>query len=231
MSEIRERWTPQGLAGRQIDSGTLAARPAFGVADRYYWATDIFMLFRDTGAAWEVAGGTPYRRWLSNLPFLGPSGPNNRAFGTIGRVFLTEIQIPFTLTIDLLGYVTGTAVAGNVRVGLYERGAVGWPDLPDGGDLVVETGSFAQGVGTRMPSFGAIADTQLTPGSYYLGVQGDDIAGAYYSVNSRLRAHETLGNAQVGFRYDHGYGVFTDPCPVTTDDYPPFVYLRVASIP
>ena len=33
-------------------SGTLAARPAAGVAGRYYYATDIGQIFRDTGSAW-----------------------------------------------------------------------------------------------------------------------------------------------------------------------------------
>lgn len=33
--------------------GTLAARPAAGTADRFYYATDTRELFRDTGAVWE----------------------------------------------------------------------------------------------------------------------------------------------------------------------------------
>lgn len=36
--------------------GTIAARPAFGIRGRYYYATDEGKLYRDTGAAWvEVA--------------------------------------------------------------------------------------------------------------------------------------------------------------------------------
>lgn len=36
--------------------GTLAARPAAGIVDRYYYATDVKCLYRDTGAAWEAVG-------------------------------------------------------------------------------------------------------------------------------------------------------------------------------
>lgn len=37
---------------RTILVGTLAARPAAGTADRFYWASDTNELFRDTGTAW-----------------------------------------------------------------------------------------------------------------------------------------------------------------------------------
>lgn len=38
---------------RTILVGTLAARPAAGTADRFYWASDTGQLFRDTGTAWQ----------------------------------------------------------------------------------------------------------------------------------------------------------------------------------
>jgi len=38
---------------RQEIIGALAARPAFGTADRFYFATDTKELFRDTGTAWD----------------------------------------------------------------------------------------------------------------------------------------------------------------------------------
>lgn len=40
--------------GSVIDSGTFAARPAFSIDGRLYFATDTHVLYRDTGAAWEV---------------------------------------------------------------------------------------------------------------------------------------------------------------------------------
>jgi hypothetical protein len=38
--------------------GTLAARPAAGVQGRYYYATDVGFLYRDTGAAWVAFAST-----------------------------------------------------------------------------------------------------------------------------------------------------------------------------
>lgn len=40
--------------------GTLAARPAAGKRGRYYWATDVGFLYRDTGSAWStINAGSP----------------------------------------------------------------------------------------------------------------------------------------------------------------------------
>lgn len=38
--------------------GTLAARPAFGVSNRMYYATDTLAFFMDTGTAWVQLGGS-----------------------------------------------------------------------------------------------------------------------------------------------------------------------------
>ena len=49
-------------------SGTLAARPAFGVANRIYIATDTNEIYRDTGAAWNKIGtGAAAAASLSSL--------------------------------------------------------------------------------------------------------------------------------------------------------------------
>ena len=40
--------------GTFLYSGTLAARPAAGVVNRYYWATDEAMLYRDNGVTWDA---------------------------------------------------------------------------------------------------------------------------------------------------------------------------------
>jgi hypothetical protein len=51
--------------------GTLAARPAFGIRGRYYYATDVGKLYRDTGTAWvEIPVGT-----------TGGTAPTTQAFG------------------------------------------------------------------------------------------------------------------------------------------------------
>lgn len=48
-------WVAQtgGGGGGSITSGTYASRPAAGTAGALYFATDVPMLYRDTGSAWE----------------------------------------------------------------------------------------------------------------------------------------------------------------------------------
>ncbi len=42
-------------AGR-FEAGLLSARPAASIRDRYWFATDVGVMFRDSGAAWAVVG-------------------------------------------------------------------------------------------------------------------------------------------------------------------------------
>lgn len=42
----------------RINSGTFAARPAFGRLGRLYWATDTLEMYFDTGIAWTEIGGS-----------------------------------------------------------------------------------------------------------------------------------------------------------------------------
>lgn len=58
----------------QDASGTRAARPAFGVAGRYYHATDTNLLYRDTGSAWVLVGA----------PQSGPTATRTAAQTTTG---------------------------------------------------------------------------------------------------------------------------------------------------
>lgn len=156
----------------------------------------------------------------------------SQAFGTTGRVRLSPIHVRKRVTIDMLGYVIGDAANGNVRIGLYRRGIIGWPDLPDTGALVVETGSLAQ-PGTNRVHWATVPDTQLAPGLYYPAVQCDDVNGTFHWF-SRTQSwhHNILGNVLIGHYYDHPYGAFTNPCPATIQSsYAPVFLLRVMSVP
>ena len=60
--ELRDRFVGGRQSGSdfrvgirsRIESGTLAQRPAAGVADRVYFATDTGTLYRDSGSAWSA---------------------------------------------------------------------------------------------------------------------------------------------------------------------------------
>lgn len=173
-----------------------------------------------------------YYRYISNANLL--SGTGSRSFTVVGRMYLAPIQVPIKCTIDMIGYVIGATAAGNVRIGLYEVGSLGYPDLPDGGSLLVETGSLAQTTVNYL-HWGSIPDLQLDPGLYFIAVQGDDTTGTFrYTENFGNFSHNTLGNVTSGRYYDIGaFGSFPDPCPTTgaLGTACLWGFLRVKSIP
>lgn len=85
---------------RHIYKGRLAARPAAGVADRFYWAVGDLagegVIYRDTGVVWEVFA---VRSWtdLRNKPTAGDIGgvmenTRNQANGFLGLNAQTQID-------------------------------------------------------------------------------------------------------------------------------------------
>jgi len=61
-----------------IISGTLADRPAAGNVDTYYWATDVYILYRDTGVAWEIVAEhietASYVVWTDGTTWFAKNG-------------------------------------------------------------------------------------------------------------------------------------------------------------
>lgn len=168
-----------------------------------------------------------FARYLINTSYiLMRVGPASSAFGTIGRVHLTPIDVPFTVTIDRIIYIVGGVSAGNVRLGLYGpcTPVVGNPpDLPDTFPPVVESASVAQATNDYF-QFVTVNNTQLQPGLYFPGVQGDNVLGTFTRVYD--------GSQLFARRYDQAYGAFTNPCPATvTLDTVPLFMLRVKSVP
>jgi len=209
-----------GVGGTTITSGTLANRPTAGVADRYYWATDIYVLFRDTGTAWEIiANGIQYKFYEWDIWNDFSLTANN----VINRIYYTPMQICHAMTIDRLIYVAQVA-AGNARMAVYEDGG----NLPDGGALVVESGSVAAVVGKNELT---IDDTQLLPSLYWVALQNDAVTG---TVTYRTPCAKVAVGTLFGHYLDGtAYGAFVDPCPVTSSPIAavPSVGVRVASVP
>jgi len=211
--------------GSYIFSGTLGARPVAGVVNRYYWATDLNILYRDTGAAWEQEY-PHYARWIDNYRHAGYD-VQLRDFLGVGRVWISPFWIPYTVTVDRIAYTVGGTAAGNARMTLYNYGSLGFPDLPDAGTLIVETASEAQPGTFRQHTF-TIASTTLTPNLYFVAIMGDDVGGTFAGSD---RSTWEPGNVDFGRRFDQAYAAFTDPCPVTVGGYAPLAWLRVVSSP
>lgn len=107
-----------GAGGTLIQSGTLATRPIAGVADRYYLATDVLILFRDTGVAWTIAGSS-YYEMTSRLPFEIPSNGADNSVANQAFYQLCMVKEPCQLV--SIGVNSSTVRAnGNIDIGLYD---------------------------------------------------------------------------------------------------------------
>ena len=62
---------------REISIGTAAARPAAGVAGRWYYASDTGLLYVDTGSAWTQVGNTGVASSVGAPRVQGLAGANN----------------------------------------------------------------------------------------------------------------------------------------------------------
>ena len=137
--------------------------------------------------------------------------------------YLNPVQIPFDLTVDRIGWANAGVSAGNVRAGLYRDNG----DTPVGGALVFETGAVAMGLVSQKQDV-IIPDTVLTRGLYWFIFQNDNDTARFIYIHSPL----SIGGFLQSYRYDHAFAPFTDPCPASVVRMrPPWMYLRVASIP
>jgi len=214
--------------GTLIQSGTFAARPAAGIANRYYWATDVQILFRDTGVAWEIVSAGIQSCIYIQSEKLKESGdmallPITGA--TQNWVWLTPIVIPFTVTLDALVHHTEDPAAGNTYKGIYADNGL----TPAGAALIVQAGPQAVGV-TYRRVVDAIPDTRLTPGLYWMaGIISDptDVHAMRNMVGG------IAPNLLRMYYYDRGaFGALIDPCPAVAEADGGFILsARVKSIP
>jgi hypothetical protein len=146
--------------------GTLSARPAAGLRGRYYYATDIGVLSRDTGTGWvdvnpkDAAAATPSLRTLGAGATQAAAGNDARLSdtrtptdGTVTNAKLapnavtTDKVAPGTLLGDDIadGQITplkqSSAVRGEWRVaGVWSGGPVGYNLAPDDGSVAHDLG-------------------------------------------------------------------------------------------
>jgi hypothetical protein len=141
--------------------------------------------------------------------------------GLAARVWLMPFQVPYQVEVDRIGYQVGAASAGNIRMGIYREGPTA--GLPDGGALVVESASVAQG-GVNSIQMVIIAATVLTPGMYYVVWQGDNANATWYAWRDNANTWPTC------YTRAGGYGAFTDPCPTTGGIFGDYIlcFLRVS---
>lgn len=152
--------------GTVILSGTLAARPAAAIADRYYWATDVQILYRDTGIVWQEHR-VHFLRELHTEGLWGGTG--NAPSEGVTRVYYSPLQIPFQLTIDRLGCVHAGVAAGNFYLGIYDS----LNDAPNN-RLALTALTACSGINQKQLVPMTVPTLQLNPGLHFISINVDN---------------------------------------------------------
>lgn len=134
----------------------------------------------------------------------GDVGANSTTMGTdttpvVTETYIARVFVPVNTTLTGVNILNGSAVAGNVTVGLAD-----W-----NGNVLAKSGSTAQS-GTAALQAIPFANTLdvLGPGTYYVMVQ-------FNSTSARFRTH-TLGAFVTQKRTSQTYGTLTNFTPATT---------------
>ncbi|OYD16936.1 hypothetical protein CH330_01320 [candidate division WOR-3 bacterium JGI_Cruoil_03_51_56] len=160
--------------GTYIFSGTLAARPAAGVVNRYYWATDLSILYRDNGVAWQQEFPHFMREIYSDSgrSFTGSSVHSNNR-----EITYNPYQIPFIMTVDGIIMSHSNVGAGNQYVAVYD--SLNYAPV---NRLAVSVSIASAGIRQKQ-FFPFTTPVQLVPGIYF-GVHESDNATDNYMLCS-----------------------------------------------
>lgn len=219
--------------------GTLAARPAAGNLNTYYWATDVFILFRDNGIAWETIDLEINEDVVWALTAVGDAASTALLNFTVDRVYLAPIRVKHTMTIDGIGVSIGVFnAADRYYAGIYPDDGVKNNHKPDGQALIVSSPSISPvGFVNGIINFFEIPSTQLTSGLYWAAYELNT-ARTYYNMGAGRSNFMNLIIGGVGTRcmdtrgYDLGaYGALADPCPATSERSGGVCAFHVASVP
>lgn len=93
-------------------AGTVASRPAAGVAGRPYWATDEHILYRDNGTTWDKASVADYDD-LTSIPSTFAPASHASSHNAGGGDALAIDAAAGTGSLRTLGTGATTAAAGN----------------------------------------------------------------------------------------------------------------------
>lgn len=166
-----------------ITSGTLASRPAFGTADRFYYATDTKQLFYDIGTAWDLVGGIKLQTEVA----------------TTSGTFVDVTAIPANirrLSVLLNGVSINAAASLRVQIGEVGAGLVTSGYNGSGTELAaaaVVTGNVTDGFAVTVNSPGAGASVR---GCMTLELQD--------AVGNNWVARGTFGRSDNTFTYVSG---------------------------
>lgn len=158
-----------------------------------------------TTGATTVTGGITQPGTASTVYHTGGVGPGVAAFGTdttpvTTETYICEVIVPTNCTLTGLSVLNGSAVSGNITVGLANSA----------GAVVAQSATTTAGSGTNAYQQIPFTTTYAAvgPAKYFALVQ-------YSATTARYRAH-ILGNFGAAKKTSETYGTLTTVTPPTT---------------
>jgi len=133
------------------------------------------------------------------LSVADAAGNASATWPASNRILYQPFRLPTPITIAQLYCYNGTAVSGNVDIGIY---------MLDGSKIIT-TSSVAQ-AGTSALQLFDITDTLIGPGTFYMGITLDNTTGTLFRV-----ALTVLASAQVMGVLEENPGGFGLPSTAT----------------
>ena len=126
----------------------------------------------------KLAGRTRHTYDISTLGMLGALPLTNGSFAsgtfpTAKKVLYVPIRVPVPVLVDQLFVMNGSAVSGNVDVGIYTLA----------GTKIASSGSTTQAGATQKQLFN-VTNFMLGRGVYYMGVSLDNTTGTLTRISA-----------------------------------------------
>lgn len=148
-----------------------------------------------------------FRRYL--LPYHGGGQvAATEQAATAGNCYLLEFDVVERGTyVDAITYTVGATSNGNVIAGIYR---VATEDTADGGALVVQSASAAQGT-VSVPQVVTFTATYLAPGRYYTALHFS--SGTATFLRTPSASIQAVGWSQL---FNQAFGALPSTVPATT---------------
>lgn len=110
--EFNAAWTALETYAAKDTQGLFAARPAAGEAQRYYYATDTGVLYRDNGTTWKVVGSVGIDETLSSSATSAVPLTINAVAGQTANLLTAQVNAVDKFTVNKDGDVAAGTVTG-----------------------------------------------------------------------------------------------------------------------
>jgi len=169
----------------------------------------------------ESQSGMPNQRWIK--PYFYTRNASSQP-ATAARVYLLEAELTEDAFIDGVSYIIGSAIGGNVTVGLY--GPISNEETCDGAPLVVQSASTPQAGIVNQDQLVSLDDGRLHlvhAGRYYVAIEFDGTASTY---NRNPNLVDVTGWSQY-FDRSGGYGALPTRCPPVANSGSAFPLVKI----